>query len=47
MNRDGMSAHLPTEIGGYAYMDFVRIGLPLNLITWAVGLVAILAVFPL
>ena len=35
------------QIGGYAYMDFVRIGLPLNLITWAVGLAAILAVFPL
>ncbi len=35
------------QMGKYSYMDFVRVGLPLNLLTWAVGLVAILAVFPL
>jgi di/tricarboxylate transporter len=35
------------QMGRYSYMDFVRVGLPLNLITWAVGIVAILAVFPL
>lgn len=34
------------RIGGYAYLDFVRIGLPLNVITWAVGLIAISMVFP-
>jgi di/tricarboxylate transporter len=27
-------------------MDFVRIGLPLNLLTWAVGLAVIPLVFP-
>ena len=35
------------QMGRYSYMDFVRVGLPLNLITWVVGTVAILAVFPL
>lgn len=34
------------QLGGYAYTDFVRIGLPLNLITWAVGLGAIATFFP-
>jgi di/tricarboxylate transporter len=34
------------QMGGYAYMDFVRVGLPLNLITWAVGIVAIRFFFP-
>ncbi|MES2904768.1 MAG: SLC13 family permease [Pseudomonadota bacterium] len=34
------------KLGGYSYMDFVRIGLPLNLITWVVGVIAIAAVFP-
>jgi len=34
------------QMGGYNYMDFVRIGIPLNLITWAVGVIAILAYFP-
>jgi di/tricarboxylate transporter len=24
-------------MGGYSYMDFVRVGLPLNLVTWAVA----------
>ena len=35
------------QMGQYSYMDFVRVGLPLNLITWAVGLIAILLAFPL
>jgi len=34
------------QMGGYAYTDFVRVGLPLNFITWAVGLVAIAYFFP-
>jgi di/tricarboxylate transporter len=34
------------QMGGYSYMDFVRVGLPLNLITWAVAIVAIRLVFP-
>lgn len=34
------------QLGGYAYTDFVRIGLPLNFITWAVGLAAIATFFP-
>jgi di/tricarboxylate transporter len=34
------------QIGGYSYMDFVRVGLPLNLITWATAMVAIPYFFP-
>ena len=34
------------QMGGYRYMDFVRVGLPLNLITLVVGIVAIQAAFP-
>jgi di/tricarboxylate transporter len=34
------------QMGGYSYMDFVRVGLPLNLITWAVAIVTIPAFFP-
>jgi di/tricarboxylate transporter len=34
------------QMGGYSYMDFVRVGLPLNLITWVVATVAIRMVFP-
>lgn len=34
------------EMGGYRYMDFVRVGLPLNLITWAVGVATIPTFFP-
>ena len=34
------------QIGGYAYTDFLKFGLPLNIITWIVGLVAITAFFP-
>lgn len=34
------------KMGGYSYMDFVRIGVPLNLITWAVAVMAIPFFFP-
>ena len=34
------------QMGGYSYMDFVRIGVPLNLITWAAAMVAIPIFFP-
>ncbi|RZJ88068.1 MAG: SLC13/DASS family transporter [Brevundimonas sp.] len=34
------------QLGGYSYMDFVRAGLPLNLVTWAAGLLIIPRVFP-
>lgn len=34
------------QLGGYAYTDFVRVGLPLNIITWMVGLFAISWFFP-
>lgn len=34
------------QMGGYSYMDFVRIGVPLNLITWATAMVVIPIVFP-
>ena len=34
------------EIGRYSYVDFLRIGLPLNLITGVVGVAAILFYFP-
>lgn len=34
------------EMGRYRYMDFVRIGLPLNLITWVAAVAAIPAFFP-
>ncbi|MFD1951234.1 SLC13 family permease [Sphingomonas arantia] len=34
------------QMGGYRYMDFVRVGLPLNLLTYAVAIVAIRALFP-
>jgi di/tricarboxylate transporter len=34
------------QIGGYSYMDFVRVGMPLNLITMVVGVAAITAFFP-
>ncbi len=34
------------QMGGYNYMDFVRVGIPLNLITWAVGIFAIQLYFP-
>lgn len=34
------------QLGGYRYLDFVRIGAPLNLITWAAGIAAIPLFFP-
>jgi len=34
------------QMAGYSYMDFVKVGLPLNLITWAVAMVAIPIFFP-
>lgn len=34
------------QLGGYRYMDFVRVGLPLNIITWIVGVIAISWTFP-
>lgn len=34
------------QMGSYNYLDFVRIGIPLNLITWAVGVAAIQFYFP-
>lgn len=34
------------QMGRYRYMDFVRVGLPLNLITFAVAIVAISLFFP-
>ena len=34
------------QMGGYRYMDFVRVGLPLNLLTFAVAIAAISIFFP-
>jgi di/tricarboxylate transporter len=34
------------RMGGYTFMDFVRVGLPLNLITWVAGVAAIWLFFP-
>jgi di/tricarboxylate transporter len=34
------------RMGGYSYMDFVRLGIPLNLLTWVVAVFAIHAFFP-
>ena len=34
------------QMGGYSYLDFVKVGLPLNLITWAAAVVAIQIYFP-
>ncbi|MEP7351339.1 MAG: SLC13 family permease [Sphingorhabdus sp.] len=34
------------QIGGYRYTDFLRFGLPLNLVTWTAGLMAISTFFP-
>ena len=34
------------QMGGYNYLDFVKVGIPLNVITWAVGVVAIQMYFP-
>lgn len=34
------------ELGGYSYMDFVRVGLPLNLLTWVAAVIAIPVFMP-
>lgn len=34
------------QMGGYRYMDFVRVGLPLNLLTFVVAIIGITAFFP-
>ena len=34
------------QMGGYNYLDFVKVGIPLNIITWAAAIVAIQAYFP-
>lgn len=34
------------QMGGYNYVDFVKVGLPLNIVTWAVGVWAIQVYFP-
>jgi di/tricarboxylate transporter len=34
------------NMAGYSYLDFVRVGIPLNLVTWAAAMVAIPIFFP-
>ena len=34
------------RMGGYNYLDFVKVGLPLNIVTWAAAVVAITTFFP-
>lgn len=34
------------QMGGYSYLDFVKVGLPLNLITWAAATISIPFFFP-
>lgn len=34
------------QMGRYRYMDFVRVGLPLNLVTWTAAVIAIQIFFP-
>lgn len=34
------------QIGGYSYLDFAKIGIPLNLITWVAAIIAIQFYFP-
>lgn len=34
------------QLGGYNYLDFVKVGIPLNLITWVAGVIAIRMYFP-
>lgn len=34
------------QMGGYNYLDFLRVGLPLNLLTWIAGVTAIMLYFP-
>jgi di/tricarboxylate transporter len=33
-------------MGRYNYLDFVRVGLPLNLVTWVTAVITIPIVFP-
>jgi di/tricarboxylate transporter len=34
------------QMGGYSYLDFLKVGLPLNLVTWATAMIAIPIFFP-
>ena len=34
------------RMGGYNYLDFVKLGIPLNLLTWVVAVAAIRVYFP-
>ena len=34
------------QVGKYKYMDFVRVGVPLNLVTWIAGIIVIPMFFP-
>ncbi|GAA0637199.1 SLC13 family permease [Brevundimonas lenta] len=34
------------QMGGYSYMDFVRVGVPLNIVTWITAIIAISIFFP-
>ncbi|HYC74939.1 SLC13 family permease [Brevundimonas sp.] len=34
------------QMGGYSYLDFVRVGVPLNLVTWVAAMIAIPIFFP-
>jgi di/tricarboxylate transporter len=34
------------QMGGYNYLDFVKVGIPLNLITWVAAIIAIQVYFP-
>lgn len=34
------------QMGGYSYTDFVKVGVPLNLLTWLAGVIAIPLFFP-
>ncbi|HEY9233945.1 MAG TPA: SLC13 family permease, partial [Phenylobacterium sp.] len=34
------------QVGGYSYMDFVRVGAPLNLVTYVAAMIAIPIFFP-
>ena len=34
------------QMGGYNYLDFIKIGIPLNLITWIAAIFAIQMYFP-
>jgi di/tricarboxylate transporter len=34
------------QMGGYNYLDFIKVGIPLNLLTWAAAIIAIRIYFP-